>query len=90
MKLQNFMEHEVFLVIDKLLKENTDICNCKKCRMDIAAISLNNLKPKYVVTEKGELYTKTAEMEPQFEVDIIREVTKAIEIVRKQPRHDIK
>ncbi|EOD01527.1 late competence development ComFB family protein [Caldisalinibacter kiritimatiensis] len=88
MELHNFMEKEVLNTIDRLLKDRPDICHCEKCRMDIAAIALNNLKPKYVVTEKGEAYIKVSELEVQFEVDILKEVIKAIEKVSKEPHHE--
>ena len=74
--------------LSKVLKSYTDICKCDKCIQDIKAIALNNLKPKYVVTEKGMIYTKTNERAVQFEVDVTRELIKAIEIVSKNPKHD--
>lgn len=82
------MENAVFNVLNDVLKKRDDICKCEKCRMDIAAISLNNLQPKYVVTEKGELYTKVNEMEVQFEADIIKEIVKAINIVSRTQKHN--
>lgn len=87
MQLYNYCEVLVLRVLDDILKDNTDLCNCNKCKLDIAAIALNNLKPRYVVTEKGELYTKVDEMETQYIADIIKEITKAIEIVKQDPRH---
>jgi competence protein ComFB len=82
------MEKAVLNILDRILESQDNLCRCEKCRLDIAAIALNNLPSKYVVTNKGELYTKVQEMEIQFEADIIREITKAIEIVSKNPRHD--
>lgn len=88
MELKNLMEEEVVKTVEKLLegKKNT-YCSCKKCKLDITAIALNNLKPRYVVTEKGKLYGKLDTMDYQFDVDIIQEVTKAMEIVGKNPHH---
>ncbi len=88
MKLHNYMENAVFNVLNDVLKKRDDICKCEKCRMDIAAISLNNLPARYVVTEKGELYTKVNEMEVQFEADIIKEIVKAINIVSRTQKHN--
>lgn len=70
-----------------MLKNKEDICTCEKCKLDIVAISLNNLPPQYVVTEKGELYKRVNNMNIQFEIDITREVIKSIEKVNKKPRH---
>ena len=88
MKLQNLMEDAVEDVLNKLLLEDKNICHCDKCKLDIAAIALNNLKPKYVVTDKGCLYAKADTMNYQFDADIIREITKAMQIVKKYPHHN--
>jgi len=72
--------------MDKVL-DNMDVCKCEKCRLDIAAIALNNLPTKYVVTEKGELYSKVSTLMNQFEVDAISTITKAALIIKDNPRH---
>ena len=56
--------------------------------MDIAAIALNNLKPRYVVTEKGALYGKLDTLDYQFDADLVKEVIKAINIVVNKPHHE--
>ncbi|NLJ99477.1 MAG: late competence development ComFB family protein [Tissierellia bacterium] len=88
MKIHNLLEDEVFHLVKDLLKDRKDICTCSKCRMDIAAITLNNLKPKYVVTEKGSIYAKIDTLNYQFDADLIKEITKAIEIVGNKPKHE--
>ncbi|NLV76509.1 MAG: late competence development ComFB family protein [Tissierellia bacterium] len=88
MKLKNLKEKQVMDTIDRIIRERDDICDCDRCRLDIAAIALNNLKPKYVVTEKGGLYAKVDILDYQYDVDLIKEVTQAIEIVNKQPHHE--
>lgn len=77
----------MFYIIDDLLEDRVDICTCDKCRMDIAALTLNNLEPRYVVTEKGSLYAKLDTLDYQFDVDVVKEVTKAIAKVANNPRH---
>ena len=88
MELHNLMEDEVSYVIDQLLKDRKDICTCDKCKLDISAIALNNLKPRYVVTEKGVLYAKVTTLNNQFDVDLVKEITKAIKIVGDKPHHE--
>jgi len=87
-ELHNFMEEIVYLYLDEVLEKYHNICKCEKCKLDMAAYALNHLSPKYAATEKGKLYNKVKEMESQHEVDVIRELTKAIEIVSRKPRHD--
>jgi len=85
--MKNYMEEVVKQQLDEILK-SIDMCKCEKCRMDIKAIALNSLPPKYIVTEKGELYFKVNSLFTQFEVDVIAAITKAAVIVKMKPRHD--
>jgi competence protein ComFB len=87
-KLKNSMEDVVAYKADEVVKL-MNICQCEKCRLDIIAIALNNLPSKYVVTDKGELYTKVRELETQFSVDVETEIVKAAISVNKSPRHDV-
>lgn len=87
-KLKNYMEDIVSHKLEDLLKL-MNLCKCDKCRLDIMAIALNDLPPKYVVTDKGELYIKIRELEQQFEVDVETAIVKAAMFVSKNPKHDI-
>lgn len=86
MMLKNYMEELVFGAVQDL-SAKLSTCTCEKCLLDISAIALNELPTKYVVTEKGELYSKIETLKQQFEVDITTAVTKAIRIVNKNPQH---
>lgn len=88
MTLYNFMEIGVKNHMKEVLERYPQTCKCQQCMDDIAAISLNNLPPKYIARESGVIYSKLTQMESQFSVDIIKEITKAIAIVTKNPRHD--
>lgn len=84
--IKNYMEEVVRQMIDEVLRD-LNFCSCEKCRMDILAIALNDLPPKYIVTDKGELYTKINALKQQFEVDVISSLTKAAILVKRNPRH---
>lgn len=86
-QIKNYMEEAVFSVMKEVL-DDINVCTCDKCILDIAAIALNDLPPKYIVSEKGELYSKINTLKQQFDVDIIAAVTKAAVIVKKNPRHE--
>jgi competence protein ComFB len=90
MKLHNHMEDLVLSYVDKLSPQFDSVCKCEKCRLDIAALALNNLPGMYSVTEIGEVYSKIKEMEAQYVADVIKEVTRAIEIVSINPIHENK
>lgn len=83
----NYMEYIVADELEKLLASAESLCKCQKCKLDITVWVLNRLPPKYVVSERGRIYTKLGEQNMQFRVDVIRELTKAILYVSKNPRH---
>lgn len=86
--LKNLMEDIVEDVLPSVLKKYPDVCRCQKCILDIKAIALNQLKPQYAVTQNGEVYVKVAnELDLQFKSDVTKELSKAIELVTKRPRH---
>ena len=87
-KLRNRMEEFVFNKTDEILKL-MNICKCEKCRLDIVALTLNELPSKYVVTEQGELYARVRELEQQFDVDVETAIIKAAVFVGKNPRHNV-
>lgn len=87
MKLLNYMEETANFELEKLLEGTKDICKCQKCKLDMLAWALNKLPPKYIVTDKGRVYTKLNEQTVQFQVDVIRELTKAILCISKKPQH---
>jgi len=86
-QIKNYMEEIVFNQIKDVL-DDINVCKCEKCMLDIAAIALNDLPPKYIVTEKGELYSKINALKQQFEVDVVAAITKAAVLVKRRPRHE--
>lgn len=85
--LKNYMEDVVDNILSGILNRYKCMCKCERCVEDIKAITLNNLKPLYVATEKGNIYAKINELIVQFTTDATIEIVKAIEIVSKNPRH---
>lgn len=86
--LKNYMEIVIDQALPAILKKYNNICTCDRCIEDIKAIALNKFMPLYVVTEKGVVYSKINQLNIQFDTDVISEITKAVEIVSKNPRHN--
>jgi len=84
--LRNYTEEAVKFFMDRRYKE-ADVCQCETCRLDVMALMLNQLKPKYVVTDAGALYAQLDEFEPQNKVDFMTIMSQACEMVKKSPRH---
>ena len=88
LQLRNYTEEAVRLFVEKRLRE-TDICHCENCRLDVMAIMLNGLAPRYVVTDKGALYAQMNEFDPQTKIDLTTAMTLAVKIVGKNPKHNL-
>ncbi|MHB1041860.1 MAG: late competence development ComFB family protein [Eubacteriales bacterium] len=87
-KLINVMEILVLDVLDEVLRTRKDICDCERCRLDLAAICLNKLPPSYVVTLEGEIFLRTNALRQQFKVDVYSVITQAVAVVSKHPHHN--
>ena len=87
LEIKNFMEDVVASYVDEVCRTDKDLCDCERCRLDVMALALNDLKPKYVVLPKGYAYARMDELEAQFQADTIVAVTKALKLVKESPRH---
>lgn len=87
LKLYNYMEKLVYEKVVEFLKNNTSICSCDKCKIDICALALNNLPSKYVVTSKGKVYSKLEKLSSQYSADLIREIIIASKKVSLNKSH---
>jgi len=87
MEIKNYMEKCVDEALPEVLRSFPNVCHCEKCVSDIKAIALNKLKPHYVVTEKGKLYSKLDSFVLQNETDVVKAIIEAIVIVSSNPKH---
>lgn len=81
----NITEKIVLKKLSATLKR-VNCCRCDRCKKDIIAITLNNLKPLYIVATRDEIEQKINNME-NMGSKVTTEVIKAILVVRKNPRH---
>ena len=84
---RNYMEDAVARTLKRIAPQYPDICMCRRCRTDIMMIALNNLSPRYVSTRKGGILRRAESMEPQYEVEVLTETVRAIQIVGGHPHH---
>ncbi len=87
-KYHNVMET---LVINKLneIWDTLDCCKCDKCRNDIIACTLNQMKPKYAVTEEGELYVRLCILSAEHEFEVVKAIAISVRTVSEHPKHCI-
>jgi competence protein ComFB len=88
LELHNLMEKIVEQRLEEILaKDQSGLCRCSQCRLDVTALALNNLPSRYVVTERGEAYSKANSLEIQLYVDVLAALTRALQAVNRKPRH---
>lgn len=87
-ELKNVMEELVFEKLEEIMTK-LGSCKCQICRMDSAAYALNHLPPKYVVSDRGELISRTIFMDKgQYEMDVTMAVINGVNKVMEHPRHE--
>ena len=84
MQLKNYTEEAVKFYLDKWYQK-TDVCQCENCRLDVTALMLNELKPKYVVTDKGALFAQLSDFDLQYKTDFMTIMTQAVKTVTEHP-----
>lgn len=87
--LVNKMEAAVRREVKRFFSNEGDkICSCSHCELDIVALALNSLPPKYVVTNIGNAVTNVNIGSSQWKADVTIAVSRAAKLVAKHPRHD--
>ena len=81
------MEYYVQQGLDTLLQQKPEICGCDRCRLDITALALNLLPPRYVVSATGEVFTNLDLDTTQWQANVLVAILRAFDIVRTKPRH---
>jgi competence protein ComFB len=87
MTLVNVTETLVHMVFNNEFVKRKLACPCDQCVNDVLALTLNNLQPRYVSTDKGEAYVKVQYFNPQIRSDILRELTLSADQVNAKPHH---
>ncbi len=77
------------IVIDRIdsIMEKAGCCRCDQCQSDVAAYVLSKLKPKYVSTVSGELYSKSVQLDTNVKNEMVLLIAEAVQTVMQKPRH---
>ena len=89
-KLKNIIEDIAKEYLDNALTLRYDICTCPSCRNDMLAYILSRVPAKYVTTEQGTLHTIIQQAKSEEQAEISRVMLNAIDIISKNPRHELK
>lgn len=83
-------------VMQELVEEKADkyiklfgLCPCRRCRVDVKALALSHLPPKYVVMHRGEMIPMLTFYEGQYSVGVTAQLAQACQQVMEHPRHKL-
>jgi competence protein ComFB len=88
MHYENYIEKIVREQLHEFLEKDKTICRCDNCYQDVMTLTLNNLPPMYVSSDVGHIMTMFNLTKDQLRAQIDVELLKAIDQVKKQPRHE--
>ena len=88
LNVTNIMEMVVDEQFPVVMQNFPGACCCKQCLSDIKALALNNLKPHYVSSDRGNLFERINTSDMIVKVDVLRAMTEAAEKVTRNPRHE--
>lgn len=83
--LVNIMEDLVAQRLDDVM-EKFRCCRCKRCRMDVTAMALNRLEPKYVAYDRHQLKDL---LNQQDGAQVVTALIHATIAVKAKPRHNL-
>jgi len=86
-KYENYIEKIVREELKKAYERDKTLCRCASCHQDIITLTLNNLPPMYVSTNVGHIMTMFNLTKDQLHAQVVVELLKAIEQVKKHPKH---
>lgn len=77
------------IVRDKIIyfMRQFEVCTCDRCIADTVALTLNGLKPKYIVTSPAAAAPLISFYTNKYISDITVEATKACMVIKENPRH---
>lgn len=88
MAIRNCAEKFVEEHLARVLAKNPSVCQCQRCHDDMMALALNQIKPYYVSTEDGDMYTRLNLYSRDNDMDILLAVAKSVEQVSAHKRHE--
>lgn len=84
--LKNATEEIVKDILAEEMEHDKSICNCDDCVIDIVAIALNNLKPRYTTSLKGNIYV-TAKADIEYMKAARDAIKYSVEKIKANPSH---
>jgi len=84
--IRNRAEEMVFEAIEKQIEKGGDLCTCQECIMDLAAWTLNHVKPGYYTSLLKPLSPRP-ENEKKMRVEIELALASGLKKLKAHPHH---
>lgn len=82
--LYNYTENLVSTMVYSAAQEMSDVCTCDACFNAVAVYALDQLPPRYAVSEKGERYARLDELDRKLHNDVLAAVCAGFVAVKKR------
>lgn len=87
MYIKNYLEDYVEEIAREQLKKYEEYKDNERILMDVMALTLNNLKPMYVVHDKGHILTEVKLSSEHIRSEVLVQVLAAIKKVLSNPEY---
>ena len=84
--IRNRAQEMVYEAIEKQIEKGGDMCTCEECILDLAAWTLNHVKPEYYTSLLAPL-TPRPENERKMRVAIELAITSGLKKLKSHPHH---
>lgn len=88
-KLINQWEPIVYELLQEYMKGDEVECRCERCQVDIMALVLNKMPPRYTVSLRGEILTSIESCSAAKKAQILIEIINAAKVVGASPSHNV-
>jgi competence protein ComFB len=85
--LRNYTEDMIVPTLQEILKHRKTECTCSECLSRVMMYALNDLKPKYTTTAKGDVYARVDEIDARHLAKVYAALYGAFEHVEKDGCH---
>lgn len=89
LKCTNVIEQVVDSSLEDVMRQE-GCCTCERCITDARALILNQIPPKYVVTDAGMAYEECRQTAVQNRVSLYQCMLESVHKVKASPHHEEK
>lgn len=84
------IENQTYSIVEEMIPNVLKAvggCDCEQCRLDVLALSMNALPPKYTVSEVGSAIARSVYLTPEVRANVVSAIATALILVNENPRH---